>query len=41
MLALDHAENMGTMGAIKDGLPEVMTDPTMRKWHKQVRSIHK
>ena len=34
LVVADHAENMGTMGAIKDGLPEVITDPTVRKWHK-------
>ena len=26
LVVADHAENMGTMTAVKDGLPEVMTD---------------
>ena len=29
---------MGTMGAMKDGMPELMTDPTVRKWHKQLQA---
>ncbi len=38
LVVADHAENMGTMGAMKDGLPELMTDPTVRKWHKQLQA---
>jgi len=38
LVVADHAENMGTMGAMKEGLPELMTDPTVRKWHKQLQA---
>jgi len=38
LVVADHAENMGTMGAMKDGLPELMTDPTVRKWHEQLQA---
>lgn len=38
LVVADHAENMGTMGAIKEGLPELMADPTVRKWHKQLQA---
>ncbi len=37
MVVADHAENMGTMGAVKDGLPAVMTDPTIRGWHQNLK----
>ena len=37
MVVADHAENMGTMGAVKDGLPAVMTDPTIRSWHQNLK----
>ncbi len=36
LVVADHAENMGTMSAMKDGLPELMTDPKVRKWHEQL-----
>ena len=38
LVVADHAENMGTMGAMKDGLPELMTDPTVRRWHEQLQA---
>ena len=37
LVVADHAENMGTMTAVKDGLPEVMTDATVRGWHQNLR----
>ena len=37
LVVADHAENMGTMGAVKDGLPEVMTDATVRSWHQNLK----
>ena len=37
LVVADHAENMGTMGAVKDGLPAVMTDPTIRGWHQNLK----
>jgi len=36
LVVADHAENMGTMSAVKDGLPEVMTDATVRAWHQNL-----
>ncbi len=38
LVVADHAENMGTMGAVKDGLPEVMTDATVRAWHENLKA---
>ena len=38
LVVADHAENMGTMGAVKDGLPEVMTDETVREWNKNLKA---
>lgn len=38
LVVADHAESMGTMSAIKDGLPEVMSDATVRKWHQQLNA---
>ena len=38
LVVADHAENMGTMSAIKDGLPEVMSDATVRAWHEQFKA---
>ena len=38
LVVADHAENMGTMTAILDGLPEVMTDETIREWHKNLKA---
>ena len=37
LVVADHAENMGTMTAIKDGLPEVMSDPLVRGWNQNLR----
>ena len=37
LVVADHAENMGTMTAVKDGLPEVMTDETIREWNKNLK----
>jgi len=38
LVVADHAENMGTMSAIKDGLPEVISDATVRAWHQQFKA---
>ncbi len=38
LVVADHAENMGTMSAIKNGLPEVMSDATVRAWHEQFKA---
>ena len=38
LVVADHAENMGTMTAVKDGLPEVMTDETIREWNKNLKA---
>ena len=37
LVVADHAENMGTMSAVKDGFPEVMTDATVREWHQNLK----
>ena len=37
LVVADHAENMGTMTAVKDGLPEVMTDATVREWNQNLK----
>ena len=37
LVVADHSENMGTMTAVKDGLPEVMTDETIREWNKNLK----
>lgn len=38
MVVADHSEFMGTMGAVKDGLAEVMSDPVVRAWHDNLRA---
>ena len=37
LVVADHSENMGTMTAVKDGLPEVMSDPIVRGWNQNLR----
>ncbi|MGA9408849.1 MAG: DUF3604 domain-containing protein [Roseobacter sp.] len=32
----DHSELIGTMGAVKAGIPELMSDPTVRGWHENL-----
>ncbi len=29
----DHSDGMGVISELKDGNPELMADPTMKKWH--------
>jgi hypothetical protein len=29
----DHSDAMGTIAAIRDGNPEMMKDPTLKRWH--------
>src|SRR5678810_443743 len=29
----DHSDGMGVISEIKDGTPEAMADPTIKKWH--------
>jgi hypothetical protein len=33
LMAADHAEAVGAMAAIKDALPNDLTDATMREWN--------
>ena len=38
LVIADHAENMGTMGAVKEGLAEVMSDETVRGWNANLKA---
>jgi hypothetical protein len=33
LVVSDHAENMGSMGEIKEGNPTLMEDADLRRWH--------
>jgi hypothetical protein len=33
LVVSDHAENMGSLGEIKEGNPVLMNDPLLRRWH--------
>ena len=37
LVVADHAESLGVMGAVKDGLPELMADPMVRGWHQNMQ----
>ncbi len=38
LVVADHSENMGAMGAVKEGLQEVMSDPVVRAWHENLKA---
>ena len=33
----DHSDGMGTIALIRDGEPEMMTDPTLKRWHDMMQ----
>jgi hypothetical protein len=37
LVVSDHAENMGSMGEIKEGNPTLMEDPDLRRWHDMLQ----
>lgn len=34
MMVADHSDSLGVMSAVLDGKPELMKDPTLKKWHE-------
>ena len=32
----DHSDGMGMISEIKDGNPEIMADPTLKRWHDMI-----
>lgn len=38
LVVADHAENMGTMTAVQQGRPEVMSDATVRGWNRNLKA---
>jgi Protein of unknown function (DUF3604) len=33
VVVTDHSDGMGTISGIRDGNPEMMSDPTLKRWH--------
>ncbi len=34
----DHSDGMGTIAGIREGNPEMMTDPTVKRWHDMMKA---